>query len=213
MEDWNVLTEPRVQKIPMSKDDFFRRAQDREECLQDWEEGVAIRVPPAHSRRGFFMSRLFGHVDTYLRERKLGRVRTDVFVDFGGKVYGVDLAVLYSEHLDRLHNGRIQGLPILCWRYSPKTRWNGIARKSSTITTHRVWPGTGSETRSREFLKNTTTRRRAMSAAPAEVFSAHLSPGLSQGCPYRSQSFSRTDSSQCRTTGRFKRWLKARSMD
>jgi Uma2 family endonuclease len=91
----------------MSREEFLRRSENRDECLQDWEDGVAIKFTPAHSRHGYFMGVLFG----ILRASGVGRVRQETFVDFGARTVGADLAVLFPEHADRLVEGRIRGVP------------------------------------------------------------------------------------------------------
>lgn len=94
----------------MAKEEFLRRAEIREECLQDWEDGMAIRVMPVHTRHGYFIGILFGLLNSYVRG---GKVRQEAFVDFGARTFGVDLVVLFAEHTDRLVDGRVKGCPDL----------------------------------------------------------------------------------------------------
>ena len=103
-----MLTRTGAQRIPMSKEEFFRRTQDREECLQDWEDGMGIRLMTAHSRHGFFIAELY----TCLKGQVPGgKVRIEVSVELGPRVPGPDLVVLYREHADRLVDGRVRGVP------------------------------------------------------------------------------------------------------
>ncbi|MHB2017412.1 MAG: Uma2 family endonuclease [Candidatus Xenobia bacterium] len=105
-----MLMRPRVERIAMSKEEFLRRADRLEEGLRDWEEGVAIRGMVAHSRHGYFIAELYGFLKTR-RGNGVGKVRQEVFVDFGSRTFGADLAVLFPDHVDRLQKGRIQGCP------------------------------------------------------------------------------------------------------
>ncbi len=95
----------------MSKEEFFRRAEDREQCLQDWEAGEAIRVTPAHSRHGVFIAILLAGLRTFLKQGQGGNAWAEVLVDFGERTCGADLAVLFTEHLDRHVDGRLRGTP------------------------------------------------------------------------------------------------------
>lgn len=106
-----MLIDSHLRRIPMTKEEFLRRAEDATQSLRDWEDGVAIQMGPAHSRHGFFGSRLMNCIHDHLKSRHAGKVWTELFVDFGPKTYGVDLAVLFSEHLGRDVDGRIYGCP------------------------------------------------------------------------------------------------------
>jgi len=97
----------------MSKEDYFVQAELRENCLSDWEVGVAIRMTPAHGRHGLFIGRLFSRLDTYIEEHRNGCVLQELFVDFGTRVYGVDLAVLLASNVDLYQDGRIKGSPYI----------------------------------------------------------------------------------------------------
>ena len=106
-------TRPHVERIAMPKEEFFRLSTDRENCLVDWEDGVAIKMTPAHSRHGLFILRLCNLMGNALSPDTKGQLWLEVFVDFGSKSYGADIAVLFTEHLDRHVNGRILGVPDL----------------------------------------------------------------------------------------------------
>jgi hypothetical protein len=43
----------------MTKDEYFRQAEIRENCILDWEDGEAIQGTPAHSRHRRFISYLY----------------------------------------------------------------------------------------------------------------------------------------------------------
>jgi Uma2 family endonuclease len=46
-----------------------------------------------------------------LAKKKTGEAFNEVFVDFGKKTFGVDVAVLFKEHSDRHREGRLSGAP------------------------------------------------------------------------------------------------------
>lgn len=100
-----------VERIPMSRAEYFERAARREDCLVDWEEGVAIRMPPAHGRHGYFISYLHVDLNEFLRIREIGRAWSEVFVEFDDRVFGADLAVLFAQRLEHYQEGRIRGCP------------------------------------------------------------------------------------------------------
>ncbi|HEY4002197.1 MAG TPA: Uma2 family endonuclease [Candidatus Xenobia bacterium] len=75
--------------VPMSREEFLRRAQ----------------TVPVHSRHGYFKHGLWSRVADRCW------MRSEIAVDFGTRLFGADLAVLFPEHLDRYHNGRILGCP------------------------------------------------------------------------------------------------------
>ena len=108
-----LSTRPRIQRVPMTKEEYFRQASIRENCLVDWENGEAIGMTPAHGRHGVFIGILFAELRGYLAASQMGSVWQELFVDFGPKVYGVDLALLTTQNLDRYVNGRIRGAPDL----------------------------------------------------------------------------------------------------
>jgi hypothetical protein len=43
-----MLTRSAIVRLPMSKEEFLSRAESLDERLQDWEQGEAIQVGPAH---------------------------------------------------------------------------------------------------------------------------------------------------------------------
>lgn len=100
-----------IERVPMSKAAFFHETESGEAALVDWEDGVAIRMTPAHGRHGTFISYLHVGVDTFLKVQRMGRAWAEIFVDFGPKAYGTDLAVLFTDHVNRYQDGRIQGTP------------------------------------------------------------------------------------------------------
>jgi Uma2 family endonuclease len=104
-----MLTRPHVERIPMSKEEYFRRAQDRDECLVDWEEGVAIKLTPAHGRHSLFIL----HLSVAMKDALLskGQLWPEIFVDFGSKTYGPDIVVLFGDHVALYREGRICGAP------------------------------------------------------------------------------------------------------
>lgn len=106
-----MLTGPHIERVPMSKAEYFHLAADRDNCLVDWEEGVAVKMTPAHSRHGLFILRLCNLMGDVLSVGAKGQLWVEVFVDFGSKIYGEDIAVLFSEHLDRHVEGLISGVP------------------------------------------------------------------------------------------------------
>lgn len=93
----------------MTKEAYFRLASDRDNCLVDWEDGVATKMTPAHGRHGLFILHLSQALKQGLVDR--GQLFQEIFVDFGPKTYGVDVAILFMEHVDRYVDGRILGAP------------------------------------------------------------------------------------------------------
>ncbi|MHB2019060.1 MAG: Uma2 family endonuclease [Candidatus Xenobia bacterium] len=108
-----MLARHGIERVRMSKEEYFRQASLWENGLVDWEDGEAVRMPPAHSRHGFFILRLGAKLDEFTEQHGIGRVWQELFVDFGSKAYGVDLAMLMTHNLDRHAQGRIQGAPDL----------------------------------------------------------------------------------------------------
>jgi Uma2 family endonuclease len=100
-----------VEMVTMSRTEFYHLAEVRENCLVDWENGGAIRMAPAHSRHGYFISYLHVPLNNWLKARELGRAWQEVFVDFADRTCGVDVAVLLTDNLGRHRRGRIHGLP------------------------------------------------------------------------------------------------------
>jgi Uma2 family endonuclease len=103
-----MLTRSGVERIPMSREEFYRRAENLDECLQDWEDGVAIRVTAPHSRHGYFRDKLIVRLDPHVPE---GKVRSEIFVDFPNRTYGADIAVLFAPHVKQHQKGRFKGPP------------------------------------------------------------------------------------------------------
>lgn len=106
-----MLTTQRVRRLPMTKEEYFKQAEVRENCIVDWEHGEAIQMTPAHGRHGFFIARLFGLIDRDLEETGRGRLWQEVFVDLGDVTYGADIVVLFSGYSERYKRGRLIGPP------------------------------------------------------------------------------------------------------
>jgi Uma2 family endonuclease len=106
-----MLTRSGVRRIPMTKAEFFERAEKGEEGLRDWEEGVAIQLGPAHGRHNLVLIRLGARLDDFLTANRLGRMFGDIFIDFGKKTYGADLAVLLGINVQQYRDGRVYGPP------------------------------------------------------------------------------------------------------
>lgn len=100
-----------MQLIAMPREEFYRLAERRENCLVDWEDGAAIRITPAHSRHGYFISYLHVRVNDWLKTHNLGAAWCEVFVDFEDRAFGTDIAALLTANMSRHRGGRIQGPP------------------------------------------------------------------------------------------------------
>lgn len=108
-----MLLHARVRQILMTREEFYRRSEDRNSGLIDWKDGTAIQMPPAHSRHGYFILYLCGPLDQHLRAAGKGKAWQETFVDFPDFTSGTDIVVLLQEHLARHQKGRIQGPPDL----------------------------------------------------------------------------------------------------
>lgn len=123
----------------MSREEFYRRAERREECLTAWVDGTAWRVTPAHGRHGRFIGCLYAPVLSWLKDTHGGNVWQEVFVDFSDRTYGVDLAILFQSHLGQYRRGRVHGAPdVILEVLSPESVSRDRSEKFDYYWQHKV---------------------------------------------------------------------------
>jgi len=101
--------------------EFIERRYTLEEYLQlpedppyyELEDGVLVPVKSTHATHGLWMARLFAYLDTWCRHHG-GYTSVEVGALPGGdRGYIPDVIYLSPEHMDRMVDGRIQGMPDL----------------------------------------------------------------------------------------------------
>jgi len=107
-------TQPRLKRIPMSREDFAKLPEGPP--FYDYIGGEAIEVNRPTGKHQRIVVYLAFVVDRFLRSHNLGVAYADIDVLLPtGTVVGPDLAVLLTEHLDRYdeEKGDIIGVPDL----------------------------------------------------------------------------------------------------